>query len=201
MAWKALEEGQTARTFRAGQLIYLQGTHPDCFYYLLSGSVRSFISTHSGEERVLTIHRSGDLMGEASFFDECPRVSSAMALSECRVISINRTRLDEIFSKHPDLAIPMLQHLARTVRTLSAHVDSAALPANQRIARHLLSLPGKPGAPLLCTHESIGQAVGVSRVTVSRTLGAFSKEKLVILGYRTVTILNRAGLEHIAYAL
>lgn len=200
MIWQAFEEGQKARTYRAGQIIYLQGTYPECFYYLVSGSARSFISTQSGEERVLTIHCSGDLMGEASFFDECPRVSSAMALTESQVIAINRTRLDEIFSKHPELAIPMLQHLARTVRTLSAHVDSATLPASQRIARHLLSLSGTSGTPLLCTHESIGQAVGVSRVTVSRVLGTFSEENLVELGYRSVTILDRTGLENIAYS-
>lgn len=193
--WKIFEEGQTPRSYQAGQLIYLQGTVPEHFYYLISGSVRSFISTQSGEERVLTVHRSGDLMGEASFFDECPRLSSAMALTDCRVIAINRARLDEIFSRHPELAIPMLQHLARTVRTLSAHVDSATLPANQRVARHLLSLPCEAH----CTHESIGQSVGVSRVTVSRVLGSFADNGLVSLGYRSVSILDRDGLERIAY--
>ena len=199
MVWTVLEENQSPRIYHAGQLIYLQGTHPDCFYYLVSGSVRSFISTQSGEERVLTVHRSGALMGEASFFDGCPRVSSAMALTKCSVISISQARLDEIFGKHPELAIPMLRHLARTVRTLSAHVDSATLPANQRIARYLLSLPQTSDLPLACTHEEIGQAVGMSRVTVSRVLGAFSEEGLVKLGYRSVVLLNRARMEEIAY--
>lgn len=199
--WSVLAEGQKPRIYHAGQMIYLQGTHPDCFYYLLSGSVRSFISTQSGEERVLTIHRSGDLMGEASFFDECPRVTSAMALTECQVFSVTRGRLDEIFSRHPELAIPMLQYLARTVRMLSDHVDSATLPADQRIARYLLSMSGEHTGPTSCTHESIGQAVGVSRVTVSRTLGLFSEMGLVKLGYRTITILDQDTLSGIAYRL
>lgn len=192
-----LAEGQTPRGYRAGQMIYLQGTHPDCFYYLLSGSVRSFISTQSGEERVLTVHRPGDLMGEASFFDECPRVTSAMALTDSRVVAVTRDRLSGIFSRRPDLALPMLQYLARTVRMLSDHVDSATLPANRRIARYLLSLSGSGGAPLPCTHESIGQAVGVSRVTVSRVLGDLSAQGIVKLGYRSVTILRRAALEEL----
>jgi CRP/FNR family transcriptional regulator len=194
-----LAEGQQPRTYRAGQMIYLQGTYPQYFYYLSSGAVRSFISTQSGEERVLTIHRPGDLMGEASFFDECPRVTSAMALTDSQVIAVDRPQLSLIFSRHPDLAMPMLQYLARTVRMLSDHVDSATLPANQRIARYLLSLPGKEGAPLSCTHESIGQSVGVSRVTVSRVLGEFSAHGLVKLGYRSVTILRRDGLEALTY--
>lgn len=194
-----LAEGQTPRNYRAGQMIYLQGTHPDCFYYLLSGSVRSFISTQAGEERVLTIHRPGDLMGEASFFDECPRVTSAMALTDSRVAAVTRDRLNDIFSRHPDLALPMLQYLARTVRMLSDHVDSATLPASQRIARYLLSLPGAERSPLSCTHESIGQAVGVSRVTVSRILGIFAEQGFVRLGYRSVEVIQRAALEELAF--
>ena len=197
--WNTLAEGQTPRIYPAGQLIYLQGTHADHFYYLISGSVRCFISTKGGEERVLTIHRPGDLMGEASFFDECPRVTSAMAMTECRVIAVDRTQLNDIFSRHPELAIPMLQHLARTVRLLSAHVDSAALPAEQRIARHLLSLPGYPASPLSCTHESIGQAVGVSRVTVSRTLGDFARAGMIRCGYRSVTVTDSSALESLAH--
>lgn len=193
--WSILAEGQKIRVYRAGQMIYLQGTHPEHFYYLVSGSARSFISTQSGEERVLTIHRPGDLMGEASFFDGCPRVTSATALTESRVVAIDRNRLNEVLNQHPELAFPMLQYLARTVRMLSAHVDNATLPANQRIARYLLSIP----AGSACTHESIGQAVGTSRVTVSRVLGMYARQGLVRLSYRCVKILDREKLEAIAY--
>ena len=67
MDWSVLAEGRQPRRYTAGQFIYLQGTYPEYIYYLSSGTARSFISTQSGEERVLTIHRPGDLMGEASF--------------------------------------------------------------------------------------------------------------------------------------
>ena len=127
--WDLLAEGRRPRRYRAGQLVYLQGARPDCFYYLISGSVRSFISTGGGEERVLAVHRSGDLMGEASFFDGCPRVTSAMALEDCLILTVDRGQLDAAFQRHPELALPMLQYLARTVRNLSGHVESASLPA------------------------------------------------------------------------
>lgn len=198
MNWNVLAEGRKPRSYAAGQLIYLQGTYPEYIYYLVSGTARSFISTQSGEERVLTVHRPGSLMGEASFFDECPRVTSAMAMTACQVITIDRDQLTAVFNRHPELAMPMLQYLARTVRMLSGHVDSAALPARQRVARHLLTYPAeRDGSPLSCTHEEIGQAVGVTRVTVSRVLGEFSRLGLVRLGYRSVAILDRRGLEEL----
>ena len=33
--WNLLAEGRCPRRCRAGQIIYLQGARPDCFYYLV----------------------------------------------------------------------------------------------------------------------------------------------------------------------
>ena len=196
--WDLLGEGRQPRIYAAGQLIYLQGTAPDHFYYLQQGEVRSFLSLDSGEERVLTIHRTGDLMGEASFFDGCPRVSSADAQTECLVYAVNRHQLDAVFQRHPELALPMLQYLARTVRILSQHVGSASLPARQRIARYLLDQPAGFQGQLSCTHEEIGQGVGVSRVTVSRVLGQLAREGILQTGYGGVRVLNATRMRRIA---
>ena len=197
--WDFLTEGRSPRKYRAGQLVYLQGTRPDCFFYLVSGSVRSFISSNSGEERVLTVHRAGDIMGEASFFDSCPRVTSAMAMEECSILSVNQGQLDAAFQRHPELALPMLRYLARTVRILSAHVEASSLPARQRIVRWLLGQPCTANGTIRATHEGIGQAVGLSRVTVSRVLGELSDSRLVELGYRCVTVLDRNALSHLIF--
>lgn len=191
----ALAEGRHPRKYQTGQVIYLQGTSADEFYFLQKGQARSYISSQSGGERILTIHHAGDLMGEASFFDECPRVSSAVAITDCLVISINRTSLDDIFKQHPDLALPMLQYLARTVRLLSNHVDEATfLPAGQRLARYLYS-EAKEGVPFSCTHEELGFAIGVSRVTVSRLLSDFADSGILKTGYRSITVLKRSELQ------
>ena len=197
--WDLLAEGRSPRKYRTGQLIYLQGTHPDCFFYLLSGSVRSFISSNAGEERVLTIHRAGDLMGEASFFDGCPRVTSAMALEDCLILTVDQGQLDAAFQHHPELALPMLQYLARTVRMLSDHVGAASLPAQQRIARWLLGQPTGDDGSIRATHEGIGQAVGLSRVAVSRVLGEFASQGLVELGYRSVAPRKMDMLRQLAF--
>ena len=196
--WDLLGEGRPPKQYSAGQLIYLQGTQPECFYYLKEGEARSFISLDSGEERILTVHRAGDLMGEASFFDNCPRVSSAVAVSACLVFSVDRPQLDAVFLRHPELALPMLQYLARTVRILSHHVGSASLPARQRIARYRLDQPVGPDGTLSCTHEEIGQGVGVSRVTVSRVLGQLDREGMLATGYGTLRLLNPDRLRRIA---
>ena len=198
--WAPLAQGQASKTYTPGQLIYLQGTEADTFYYLLSGSARSYISSETGDERVLTTHRAGDLMGEAAFFDGCPRVSSAVAVTKCQVVSIDRERLDGVLRAHPELAIPMLQYLARTIRLLSDHVDGMSFhPADQRVARYLLTIPPESNGALRCTHEEIGAAVGVSRVTVSRVLGEFTRRRWLKTSYRALYLTDAAALRSFAF--
>ena len=198
--WAPLAQGQASKTYTPGQLIYLQGTEADTFYYLLSGSARSYISSETGDERVLTTHRAGDLMGEAAFFDGCARVSSAVAVTECQVVSIDREPLDGVLRAHPELAIPMLQYLARTIRLLSDHVDGMSFhPADQRVARYLLTIPPESNGALRCTHEEIGAAVGVSRVTVSRVLGEFTRRGWLKTSYRALYLTDAAALRSFAF--
>lgn len=196
--WAPLAQGQTPRLYAPGQFIYLQDTQPTEFYYLKNGSARSFISSPEGAERLLTLHRSGDLMGEAAFFDQCPRVSSAVALSECKVYSIDNEKLERVLREHPELALPLLRYLARTVRLLSGHVDDITFrPADRRLAGVLVRQAGA-NSIVKTTHEELGSAVGASRVTVSRVLAQFAGRGWLKTGYGAITLLDRAALEAFA---
>lgn len=193
--WTPLADGQPILRKEPGELIYLQDTRAECFYYIVSGTAKCFISSPEGDERILTLPHAGELMGEAAFLDGQPRVSSAVAVTKCQLVAVDRSRLELVIAAHPDLAIAMLEDLARRVRMLSGHVDGDFLQADQRIARHLLAVLPRPGDVLRCTHEEIGASVGVSRVTVSRILGEFDKKGWIKTGYRSLTMADRAGLE------
>lgn len=193
--WTPLADGQPIQHKEPGELIYLQDTRAECFYYIVSGTAKCFISSPEGEERILTLPHAGELMGEAAFFDGQPRVSSAMAVTKCQLVAVNRQRLTQVFAAHPDLAIAMLEDLARRVRMLSGHVDGDFLQADKRIARHLLAILPRPEDTVHCTHEEIGASVGVSRVTVSRVLGEFDKKGWIKTGYKSLKLVDRKGLE------
>lgn len=196
--WAPLAQGQVSKLYTPGQFIYLQDTQPTEFYYLEKGTARSFISSPEGAERLLTLHHTGDLMGEASFFDQYPRVSSAVAVTECKVISIDNSRLKQALQEHPELALPLLRYLARTVRLLSGHVDDITFrPADRRLAGALLRQAGDRGV-LKATHEELGSAIGASRVTVSRVLARFGALGWLETGYGEVKLLDRTALERFA---
>ena len=186
--WEAFARSRPPVRCSAGYLIYLQDTAATCFYFLKSGRVKSFIQSQDGAERVLNVYQTGSLFGEASFFDELPRLSSAVALAPCEIVPIDRELVTQEFARNPELALAMMKYLARTVRLLSGQVDQMAFrPARWRVANYLLTLASQSGT-VACTQEDIAAAVSASRVTVSRVLSEFARESWVELGYRTIRL-------------
>lgn len=182
-----------------GKIIYMQGQSPQYLYCLLSGIVRTYISSDEGEERLLTTYRAGSIFGEASFFDEMPRVSNAMAQTDCKIVRLSHAKVDSLFQQDLRLASAMITYLARTVRLLSGHVDTMSFQtAEVRLKNLLLNHPSS-FAEIHVTHEELAAALGVSRVTVSRTLSAFAKKGYIKTGYGTITITDRDALEDLSY--
>lgn len=187
----------TVRSFAKGEIIYRQGDLATTFCYLKKGKVSVFMTSIDGMEKTLNTASKGELLGEGAFFDKKPRVSSARAVTNCEVVMIDEQTLTNLFAKHPKLAFELLEILSNRIRLLSAQLDSMTfLQADARIARLLLQSE-KDGRVAL-THEEIASAVGVSRVTVSKTLGKFSVNGDISTAYRKIIIKNRDRLEEMS---
>lgn len=187
----------TVRSFSKGEIIYRQGDLAKTFCYLKKGKVSVFMTSIDGMEKTLNTASKGELLGEGAFFDKKPRVSSARAVTNCEVVMIDEQTLTNLFAKHPKLAFELLEILSNRIRLLSSQLDSMTfLQADARIARLLLQSE-KDGRVSL-THEEIASAVGVSRVTVSKTLGKFSANGYISTAYRKIIIKNRDRLEEMS---
>lgn len=202
--WELFEKQQIPKIYSQHQMIYYQGDQAETFHYLKKGRVKVFLTSENGSEKTLTILESGNIFGEAAFFDGLPRVSSAKTLIKSEIISINRQTLMDYFSREPSLAMSMLQYLARTVRMLSAQVDNMTfLQADKRIAQLLVNACAKSADPhpvVPCTHEEIGELIGASRVTVSKILNGFVKRGWLATRYRSVEIQDVKSLTLFAFS-
>ena len=136
--WEPFAQNRPPVRCSAGYLIYLQDTQATCFYCLKSGRVKSFIQSEDGGSRVLHSYSAGNLFGEAAFFDGLPRVSSAVAVTPCALVAVDRPRLEAVFVRHPDLAVS-----ASPARSPASSERDAmpAPPASCLIACCLLSPP------------------------------------------------------------
>lgn len=198
---KIFTKVKTKKTYSKNQVIYRQGDYANFFYYIKSGQAKVFLTSPNGEEKTLKLLNEGNILGDAAFFDKDPRVSSAKAVKESEIISINNNTLLDLFSENPNLAMDMLALQAKTIRLLSTQIDNMAfMEADSRIAQLLLqsftTINNKNIVSL--THEEIGSMVGVSRVTVSKTLKEFNNLNYTETKYRSIIIKNINGLIEIA---
>ncbi len=189
--WAPFANAGRIRTYSKNKILYAQGDAADCFYYLVSGKIKTFISSTDGNERLLTVYKKGDILGEASFFDEQPRVSSAQLITDAEIIAVDRQALEHCMSQSPSLTFSLLKYLSGTVRMLSTHLDTTSfLPAEKRIIRLLLNMDNHADHKIECTHEELGYALGISRVTVSRILSSLTQKGWISSGYRKITLLQ-----------
>jgi len=178
-----------------GQVIYWQGEIGENFYYLKKGRVKIFVVSEDGLEKNLTIYENGSIFGEASFFDGLPRMSSAKTLSNSEIVTITKSDIILCFKKEPSLALNFIELLSQKVRMLSNQIDKISFwSAEKRIAQCLLNITSYNNCSINYTHEDIGKTVGVSRVTVSRTLNKFSQCEWIDTKYKKILILNKEAL-------
>ena len=192
-----LEKVTATRTFDKDEIIYYQGDIAKNFCYLKRGKVKVFMTSSDGMEKTLNTATPGELLGEAAFFDKKPRVSSAKAITDAELVMIDDKLLFELISEYPQIAFELLEILANRIRLLSTQLDSMTfLQADARIAQLLLE--NEKNGRVRLTHEEIANSVGVSRVTVSKTLSSFAKKGIISTEYRQVFIKSKKELEKIS---
>ena len=184
-----------------GEVLYRQGESATAFYYLRSGRIRVYMISPDGEPRTLSTASGGEILGEAAFFDKMPRISCAEALCDCELTAIDETRLLSLVSANPEIALKLLEIQASRVRQLSSQLDAMTfMQADGRIAQLLLqSIRDETGQPTVrLTHEAIAEAVGVSRVTVSKIVSNLASRGILKTSYRRIIIKDKPALQKLA---
>ncbi len=191
------EKEKPVKNILKGSIIYHQGDKARCFYYLKKGRVKVVMTSADGMEKTLSTASAGEILGEAAFFDKMPRISSAYALTNIEVVSVDEAKLLSLIKDNPKLALELLKIQATRIRQLSSQIDAITfMKADGRIAGLLLR--SASSNIVNYTHEEIAGIVGVSRVTVSKILNRFKREGLLKTDYGKIILINTVELKRIS---
>ncbi len=111
-------------------------------------------------------------------------------------------------SRYPAVYQSVAREMVRTYNTACEQLRMVGLSTSvhERLAKLLLVWSDEPGQKperasrcrLSLTHEQIGEFIGASRETVTRTLSIFKNQHLVAQHGCTLTIPSRVALESYA---
>lgn len=188
--------------YKAGQRIYTIGQPFDTLYVVYSGFLKSVLIDDAGHEQVVAFPMKGDLLGVDAIHGGVHQ-TEAVALSPCEVILIPFKTLTTLGRSQPDLEVAfygvMGRELAREQSLISA---LGSLGAEARVARFLAFMSsrfeemGYSGKQfnLRMTREEIGNYLGLTLETISRTLSAFATAGLISVELRNVILHDVAAL-------
>lgn len=179
-----------------GQIISLQ-KHETIFhqdqpahsvFIVLSGRIRLFLTSPSGDEKAIAIVGQNGLLGECGLFDHPTYNNGAITASKTSLLKVPASRFKEAFSKNAALVHQVLRFLDVKNRILSSHTMQLSFySATQRICFTLLQLgstygkgaKGKHIITVRFTHQELANVVGTSRVTVANTMKELERQNVL----------------------
>jgi CRP/FNR family transcriptional regulator len=183
--------------FEAGQALFWEGDEPPGLRIVYTGAVKIFkLASSTGREMILTIERPGHAVAELPTLDGGPYPANAAALQPTQTLLLPRDALESLMLERPSIT----RHLLRSVGTRLRHLVGLieALSFQQvvgRLSAHLLER-ADDGLPFtLETNAMIAARIGTVNELVTRNLSRLAGNELIRLEGRTVTAINRAGLE------
>ncbi|MBI3322606.1 MAG: patatin-like phospholipase family protein [Candidatus Omnitrophica bacterium] len=99
------------------EIIYAQGTPPDCFYGLVSGRIRVFTGPPGGgKHEVIEVLHRGDYFGMTSILTNEPHSVTTQTINDSILVQIKRPDFEEILKLIPEVAIHLSTTLSRRLR-------------------------------------------------------------------------------------
>lgn len=184
--------------YRDGQLIHARGDRQRGLSIVRSGAVRFGNAGEDGSYVTTTVMGPGQSFGEFTLFGDLPRTHDATAVGATVIDSLDHARVNRLLDESPQLwRILMIATTKRLHDALELLDDFRRLPLPALTAKLLLTLPPSKEDPALveCNQADLAFTLGVSRVSIGKALAQLQRAKLLVLGYRTIRITDRAVLK------
>lgn len=181
--------------FPPGTTLYAQGDVGDFVYWVVAGMIRTINVGRDGNRVVRGFHLSGEFFG----MERAPlHASSAEAVSDTRAARCSRSRLDALAASDSQIATELLSWLLRMTERAQDLSALGRASAAQKLAYFLIDLMDRVSAgrsiALPMSRTDIGDYLGLSNETVSRTFTTLRCDGLIATRGRHVTLLDPGAL-------
>ena len=186
------------KRFHKNQVVLLEEDTASFIYIVYSGKVRVVHLGSDGSERILAVHKRGDIFGEMALLDAKTAPATVIAMEDAEIALLSKDAFDKLFLKNEKVLLQLVAILCRRLREAQLVLKAIALPdAEQRlrsILNHLSQLHGVKDdrgvvIALRLTHKELAGYTSVSRETVTRLLHRLTEEgDLEMLENRTILL-------------
>ncbi len=184
------------KTVEKGDAILHEGEPSDTLYFVAAGVVKIFKTSAGGKEQILTLVRPGESFNDVPVF-EGVNLASAEAMMSVTLYGLRKTDLRSILKEYPQLALNVIQVLAKRVELLVALVEDLSFrQVTGRVARILYEYArSKDETHPRLTQQEMAAMAGTAREMVGRSLRVLEEEGTIRLDRNRIVIANEAALK------
>jgi CRP/FNR family transcriptional regulator, cyclic AMP receptor protein len=197
---EALAGHAQERPMRAGEVLFRRTESGSSMIAILAGEVRIALPGADGRDQVLRVLRAGDVFGEVALLDGGTRTADAVALTNGRLLIVERRDLLQMLQDDQALALRIIILLCNRLRATNWLLEAMLFhDAAARLATTLLMLAAdRPGMRLDVTQRTLGEMVGSARETVNKKLREWQAAGILTLEPGRITVRDREALERLA---
>ena len=191
-ALAALQRGPIR--FQRNNVIACEGDAADYMFLVVGGAVRTCKTFQNGTRSVVAFYLPGDLFG---FWSGSECALSVEAAADAMVLFLKRDALFSVASRESAVASFLLDIAAAELRRSQEHALLMSKSAKSRVAAFLGAISKKLGTANInfpMSHQDIADHLGLTIETLSRTITALERSKLVAREFHTLTVRNSLAL-------
>jgi global nitrogen regulator NtcA len=158
-----------------------------------------------GEEITVALLRENSVFGVLSLITghRSDRFYHAVAFTSVELLSVPIDQVEKALKDDPELSVFMLQGLSSRILQTEMMIETLAhRDMGSRLVSFLLILCRDFGIPstngitidLKLSHQEIAEAIGSTRVTVTRLLGELRQKQMISIYKKKVTVHNPLAL-------
>lgn len=187
------------RPFLQGDVLFREGEPATAAFLLHEGKVR-LLKRVRMVERGVSVLRPGDLFGEGAMLEGAIRTSTAVALSDGILLSLERSALRAIIERFPPLAERIFAQLVRRLRDAEDQIEVLMLRDTQsKVVSALLKMARHHPGPIELTVSplDLSSRVGLDIDTVKKTVQRLREQQYVRIAGERVEIPDVEALRRL----
>lgn len=192
-------QGCQVRRLSRGDTIFRYGEPCEEFHVVVTGQVKLYALSSSGQEKVIELVGPGHTFAEALMFTSKPYILNAQALSNTLLLTVGKQAMLEEIERDPRFSLRMLAGISRRLHGLVHDIESGALHNGmQRVIGYLLreqQSDDAVGSEAYTVSLPVSKATIASRLSLtpeyfSKVLHELEAERLIEIDKRDIRIID-----------
>ena len=198
-------DGASTELVERNKTIFFPGDPAERVYLIRRGAVRLSRVYESGEEITVALLRENSLFGVLSLLTghRSDRFYHSVAFTRVEMVTAPATSVRQAIEADTSVGLLLLQGLSSRILQTETMIETLThRDMSSRLVSFLLVLcrdfgiPGSQGITidLRLSHQAIAEAIGSTRVTITRLLGDLRNSGLVEIDRKKITVLDPIAL-------